>query len=225
MPAHHTQFQLVQHLKHERVRQQLTQQDIADRVGVTRQAVSEWEQSDGDLHLSTVAVWAAALQLAVTLEPADGTPALYNSDGTAATPELTYHALITGPDRHTVAEALCAGRPTARVLSHGQPFGQPTPADNMIQHICNLTAALPGPADNNPGLLVVELTDETEPAVRVALERGRCIGWPVLVTAPNVDDVAPVFIQNVGICVHADSGVVVGRQLRRGRIEDVSWTV
>lgn len=200
-PATHL---LVNELIQLRLRADLTQDQLAAMLGVTRQAVSEWESSAGNLRLSTLAGWAAALGCRLELTRGHQ-PVLRTADGRPARPALRTHVLITGPVRTQILPALLAELPadatlrTSSVEHAGSQVGLATAAQ-----------ALKGPfagTGRATTLLLVASEDLAGPAeveaLDVCLSRARAHAWAVVLLAECAASVPDQVRGNIGLHLHA----------------------
>lgn len=118
-------YRIARYLTLARQRQQLTQNAVAQRMGVTRQALSQLESGADDIRVSTLMRWAAA----VGVDPRQALradPYLVDEADRIVHPDLRRHALLTGDlqDRRKVMAALVAdypGVPTIDVEAAAEP--------------------------------------------------------------------------------------------------------
>lgn len=208
----------------------LSQQDLADRLGVTRQMVSHLESSGADIQLSTLSRWAHALNLAVTLTAPRTTFLLTAADGTLATANrLAMHAAVDGPDRNRAVTALANCRPGARIAQFGPSPGaelvhaHETLTAHDLEHLPQrLSQAAHAPLDT-PGphwvlLLDLDAADGNHHGTAQAvLARARSAGWVVIAHSRKPID-TPTLTRNTAYRLHAANGTVTD-------MDGTAWTI
>lgn len=204
-PASNAQQFLSRQLVAARHKARLSQEDLAQSLGVSRQAVAAWEASDGGITLSTAAGWAAALGMSLSLTPVGGDrPVLLDPDGRLVSwRTLSMHAVVTGPARALVLEALAnsAGNLPVTSLVLGSPPAR-AEATRLLESLRR--------RELEPTVLVIEAGEQVDGDLELVLDvlsRARSSGAIVLV---GVDESpAGALWQNVALRLHAALGGVV----------------
>lgn len=190
-----------------RTRQSLTQGQVASMLGVTRQAVSEWESSSGHVRLQTLVSWAAVLGLRLELTPGDPMPVLRTAEGQPAQPKMRTHVLLTGSARLEVLPALLSEHPGDVVVAPGTDLPG-TPCMKLTAVASLLAGHAEQRLSTDAGTLVVDLDHlpaDEEPALRECLGRARAAAWSVVALADDEMSVDSRLRQNLGTTLVAAS--------------------
>lgn len=113
------------HLVLARHRACLSQGQLAERLGVTRQALAQWEASDGAVTLATATRWAAAVGLGALPAVDFEVPSLVDSAGAPLPLSVLRHGvLVVGAERAAVMRSLAADLEGLPVRTVGVAFGE-----------------------------------------------------------------------------------------------------
>jgi len=207
-------YLLVRELVLARQRANLSVEDLGVQLGVTRQAVSTWENSDGALQVATVSRWAAVLGLRVSLGAGPEPKILRTADGSPARPGLRTHVLVTGAGRQAVIGALLTELPGYPQL-----------------HTADLDAArmaLQAGATPHPSVLVVDWAstdDQSRQSLRECLARARGKGWVVVLHADSPDEVPRQLQNNIGLDLEVIGAQVYASAATTAGTRLATWTV
>ena len=207
-------YLLVRELVLARRRAGLSVEDLGAWLGVTRQAVSTWENSGGALQVATVSRWAAALGLRVGLVAGPEPEILRNPDGSPARPGLRTHVLVTGAGRQAVIDALLAELPGYPQLG----------ADDLGA----ARMALQAGATPRPSVLVVNWAatdDQSRQSLRECLARARPKGWVVVLHADSPDEVPRQVQDNIGLDLEVVGAQAHARATTAAGTRLATWTV
>lgn len=165
-------FRLVRALVRARQQQGRTQQDVATLLGVTRQAVAQWEKSGGDLHVHTLTKWMRVLGLHLEIQKGNMRRVLVcTSDGAILHwREPLRHAAIQSTDR----EARLA---VAHILALDWPGSIVVPQDNGEL----VAAAALWEHNREGGVMVVDGVENfSSDWVKDILHRGPLAKWAIV---------------------------------------------
>lgn len=195
----------------ERSAQGLSQDDLAAKLGVTRQQVSNLESASSDLRTSTLVAWAAALGLDLGISVGALFDRVVDERGTEVSPTVTSHVRVTGPGRHLVLDALRYAHPVPGLVTVGIPD-----RDHHYDELLALPAELDATMHHGGrrGVVMVEcdgLDDRGFDAVTACLGRARAAGWVVIVCGDAGEHTA-LFEQNTALSLDVDAdGVITTR--------------
>lgn len=209
MSAHATR-----HLTLARQRAGLTQQNLADRLAVSRQAVSAWESADGAVSLTTLCRWLDALDQPLQL----GEPRVLCDATTDTLPDR--------PDRHiaVTGDGAAAGVPLLADLNPGcwvKHLGAGN--DDAIAELTaelTWTAGEPGIASgmDTVVLYVDEMTDEQLAAAADLQASCWAARWVAIVVSTD-GHIPERMLANCATRLHTDDGHVF-----RGEQDDPDGT-
>ena len=179
----------------------LSQENLASRLGVTRQALAGWEAADGDVTLATVDKWANALDLEVALIPSRRVPILTDSSGMPVPAKtLSSHAIVVGPNRSHVLTALSADCGGIPVRSLGGLIGKPFDDLEFTSFMSDLKAFRGAPT-----VVVAEIIDrQAYMMLMELLGHARSNGIRVLIGADRFEDIPAAMIQNTALALCCD---------------------
>lgn len=201
-----------------RQQRRLTQQDLADIHDVTRQAVSLWENSAGELNFTTVARWAATLGYTLELTTIAPVTELKCDTGENVNLNITTHAIITGPaaTRAAIIDIIINEHP-ARHLHHIGADTNDTTVDELVGAVHEHAACTPANCHhrtlNGGSIIVYTLNpndrEEHDTTLHALISAARAAGAAILVEGGEHPPTNGVLTQNIGLHIHANTAASI----------------